>query len=191
MYSSGGSRNLQDEVDPEYNRDGTQSCCEDGRHQELADAVHEDAQDSPGKILLQSVYESLAQSALSVKAIVSGNATSAPSSDGNAEENVVVEDEDKTLPVHEEEKTLVQSVGERIVQSAQSMKESARESAQSIQEAVIGDTGGEDKTVLQAVGEKIVQSAKTVKDAVKGDVHIIPGDDEGGEHSILIHNILD
>lgn len=60
--SSNGTSTVHDEIDPEHSTDGTQSNCQDGRH--------EDEQGSPS--IIQTVSEAM-------KAFVSGNATSTPS----------------------------------------------------------------------------------------------------------------
>lgn len=76
--TSEGASNRQDETYPEHSPPGKYSCCQDGHHKDLLDAAHEDAEDSPGKMLIQSVTEILAQSAQSVKAFVSGSASPTP-----------------------------------------------------------------------------------------------------------------
>ncbi|CAM6101935.1 unnamed protein product [Calypogeia fissa] len=202
--TSEGTSNWQDEIDPQDATDGKRSCCQDGQHEDVPSAVHEDAQDSPGKMLIQSVTEILTQSAQSVKALVSGSGSPLSPEESGEEKTLLQSVGEKIMQSaqsvkevvsgssdsgdgnvvgHEEEKTLVQLVQERIAQTTQSVKEAIT--------GAIAEEDVEEKGVLQAVGEKIVQSAKTVKDAVKGDVHIIPGDDETAELSILVHTILD
>ncbi|CAM6106359.1 unnamed protein product [Calypogeia fissa] len=205
--TSEGTSNWRDEIDPQDATDGKRSCCQDGQHEDVPSAVHGDAHDSPGKMLIQSVTEILTQSAQSVKALVSGSGSPVSPEESGEEKTLLQSVGEKIMQSaqsvkevvsgssdssdsgdgnvvgHEEEKTLVQSVQERIAQTTQSVKEAIT--------GAIAEEDVEEKGVLQAVGEKIVQSAKTVKDAVKGDVHIIPGDDETAELSILVHTILD